>query len=417
MARASIPTLLSLDRYAAILGIPPLSFNSGVTPGIADPIFPTRGCSSIWYQYDWQMSDQVSRESLALAISNAETDIARALRYWPAPMFIVEEEHRYPRPFLKQLSGDGTDVRGRLKTVVLDYGRIVATGVREVIFIDDPRVVYSDADSDGYSETATVTVATTVTDICEIKVYFTGHDGEPEWEIRPARTQTLVGGVYTATFWSWQLIDQDNYEVFPTSGGPGGVDVSTTANFVGAVDVYQERVDPDAPAATFYWEATSACCDQCTGAICTHITQSGCASINDWQRGIVSPIPATYDAGWKSATWTNCCEPDLVKVSYYAGEVGNDFKKHKTCDALSNYMAHTIAILATARLERAMCTCGRLDDWVDQLQKDLAVSGQGTGYFMTEEIFHNPFGTRFGEVTAWKQIAKLPGRRLSVAVI
>ena len=81
MARANTPTLLSLDRFAQILGVPPAHFAGGYTA----TVFPvTSSCSQVWFQHAWQAADKVGREELAVAIAGAEGDIASELGYWPA---------------------------------------------------------------------------------------------------------------------------------------------------------------------------------------------------------------------------------------------------------------------------------------------------------------------------------------------
>ena len=119
MARASTDTLLSLDRYAAVLGIPPPHFNQG----FSNVIFPiTASCPAVWFQYAWQNYDSVSREDLALEIANAEQDIADVLGYWPAPKWIAQEAHRYPRHHRPDVYGiGGRNVRGQGKGIRPGY--------------------------------------------------------------------------------------------------------------------------------------------------------------------------------------------------------------------------------------------------------------------------------------------------------
>ena len=98
MARASTYTLLSLDRFAQILGIDPAHFNQCGAPSLDPAVFPEEGrCSDVWFQYDWQKNDRVSRETLARAIKAAEDDIAKVLNYYPAPLWFTNEVHTYPR--------------------------------------------------------------------------------------------------------------------------------------------------------------------------------------------------------------------------------------------------------------------------------------------------------------------------------
>jgi len=48
----------------------------------------------------------------------------------------------------------------------------------------------------------------------------------------------------------------------------------------------------------------------------------------------------------------------------------------------------------------------------------LSASSQGSArYFMTKDALDSPFGTRKGEVMAWRMLNKLTRRKIGVAVI
>ena len=96
-------TLLSLPRFARMVGIAPLHF-AGVTASSLNPqVFPTgSACGDVWPRYDWQKSDQVSHESLAYSIKDAEETLAKEVGYFPAPMWIAKEKKMYPRDFYRE---------------------------------------------------------------------------------------------------------------------------------------------------------------------------------------------------------------------------------------------------------------------------------------------------------------------------
>ena len=427
MARASTETLLALDHYAQILGIPPPHFNQGYSA----TIFPiTASCPAVWFQYAWQDYDSVSREDLAREIANAEQDIADVLGYWPAPKWIAQEVHRYPKHHRPDVYGvGGRNVRGQFKGIRTRYGKIISPGQRAVTLIGSPTVaggtiVFSDADGDGFDETVTITQATALTDECEVKVYFTGHAGDPEWEIRPARTKAIAGGTFTATFWAWQLVDPDYWEELPVDG-------FTSINLDGAVyvaqvDVYREYADTSATSAAFYWEpqpSTSAICTTCLGTgceACVLTEQTGCLHIRDAERGIVVPAPASYDsddAEWDSACFSICRDPDEVKLYYYAGALSDLNLRGSTCEPLSGWWAYTIAMLATARLERPFCKCGNSEALARMWMEDLSLIGEQS-HNVSFELLGNPFGTRRGEIQAWQRVSKLaPNRRVGATAI
>lgn len=218
MARASIATLLSLDRWAQIIGINPAHFNGAYS----DTIMPqTEACQETWFQHAWQANDRVSREDVAQAIMEVEQDIARVVGYWPAPKWIVEEVHDYPRHYRPEIIRYGMrDARGFNIGVRTKYGKVIAGGQpQRTCYLVAPTVVYSDADGDGIVDMGTITQATTLTDTRIFHVYTTGHGGHDEWEIRPPRSITATGALLTITFWPWQLIDPDRWEQLVTAGG------------------------------------------------------------------------------------------------------------------------------------------------------------------------------------------------------
>ena len=267
MSRASTPTLLSLDRWASILGVVPAHFNTGVS----GTVFPfTSQCTQVWWQYAWQSVDRVSREDLALEIALAEREIAEQLRWWPAPVWIAQDVEMYPqfhRP--DYWSSGAVNVRAAHKSIRTDYGKVIEPGQRAVTLIPNPVLTFTQVDADDYAETATVT--TTLTNECEIKVYFSGHNGDPEWEIRPARTKAIALGSFTATFWAWQLIDPDLWEALPTSIDAEAINLDDTV-YVADVEVYREYNDPTATSTVFYWEESPSLltmiCGSCGGTGC-----------------------------------------------------------------------------------------------------------------------------------------------------
>lgn len=447
MARASTPTLLSLDRFAAILGVNPAHFNQAAN----STVMPYGSCcQDIHFQYDWQFKDRVSRESLAYAIAQAERDIAEALGYWPAPTWMVEEVRQYPQHYQPDVVQYGMlDARGYAKALKTEHGQVIAPGRRAVTLIGTvittgaaPGLVYSDADGDGVIDTATITVATTLTDVREIKVYFAGHAGLPEWEIRTPRSKAITGGNFIATFWPWQLIDPDLWDALATTADATAIDwnVSHLAgappaavydNLVTSVDVYHEYNDTTAVSAVLYWEPSGgasvfggACCSACGGAgcvACTLTTQDGCLHVRDAEVGLVVPQPAAYDstdAAWEASTPAVCRDPDYVKLWYYSGLIdGRYLNSQFPHDPLPQTWAEAITYLTMARLNRPLCSCDRVEDMFKDLQTDLALVGGPTGYNVDLAVLGNPFGTRKGAVLAWQRVMKLAKRIGKVAVI
>lgn len=419
-------TLLSLPRYAKIMGINPAHFAGAA----GTTVFPVSGtCSSVWTRYAWQNSDAISHEDLARAILDAEFEIANYLGYWPGPKWIPNELHQYPRHYRPDIYGNGRNVRGQFKSLKTKWGKVIQAGRRAVTLLGTATtaggsLAYTDEDGDGFAETATVTMATTLTDVCEIKVYFTDKSGMQEWEIRPYRSKQITGGNAVIRFDSWLFIDPDLLSAYPTEDGIDPIPLST-ASYVSSVDVYREYTDFTVDSAEFYWEPGpfSGFCTSCGGSgcvACTLTAQGGCVHIRDSFRGFVVPTPSGYDAdedAWVDEAWTECREPDQVKIWYYAGELDDRFLQGYSCEPLSDFLAHPIAWLATARLERPLCACNNVFTLSQDLRKDLAFSGESGSYQVSEEDLANPFGTRKGEIMAWKRISSLTEQIGAVAAV
>ncbi|MHC4736652.1 MAG: hypothetical protein ACYTDW_19680 [Planctomycetota bacterium] len=286
------PTLLSLAYYAQIMGINPVHFQGAA----GDIVFPAGRCSDIWPRWSWQADDRVSHEELARVIYDAEQDIARELGHFPAPTWIAQEQHRFPRHHRPDVyRRDGLNVRAQRVSIRTRYAKLIQGGRRAVSLVGTATtaggsLAYTDEDSDGYAETATITLATALTDTCEIKVYFAGTSGDQAWEIRPARSKTLAGGNIVMVFPSWLFIDPDLQGAYPTTAGFSAIDVTTVTPLVTSVDVYREYNDFTANAATFFWEhqparlAVGSLCTSCGGsgcAACSLISQDGCLSVRD----------------------------------------------------------------------------------------------------------------------------------------
>lgn len=415
MARASVYTHLSLDRFARLFGIAPTHFNQGA----GSALWPVAGCGDVWPQWSWQKYDVISREDLAQAIHDAEEDIKHVLGYPVAPEFVTAEQQAWPRHYDRTYVGGPVTATGmKHKSLFARYGKVVDTGRRGTTLIDDvAAVVYSDPDNDGFDELATITATTTVTDPNEIKIYVPGKSASPTWEIRPVRSKSISGGTVTITVDSWLLLDPALWEAYPTGAELQAIDIEDNESYLVTVDVYREYVSKSSALAQFGWETgPSLSCTTCLGAgcaSCTLTTQDGCLIVRDSNAGMLTPLPATYDeddATWTPAYFSVDREPDHVYMWYKAGLRSEEYLAGRTSDPLSDYLAQAIAWLTVARLEADPCGCGRVSEQFQSLRKDLAVLDRSVNTSISiraSETITNPFGSREGEVRAWNRVARL----------
>jgi hypothetical protein len=442
MARADVYTILPLDSYARIFGLNPLHFNGARLPDVTPEPFTlsTPGVAGqsvnqrpIWQQYEWQDTGNVSRDELARSIQQAEFDIAEFLGYWPAPRWISAELSRYPRPYRPDWYSIGWDVRGQLEGIKTKWAKVIQPGRRATTLIGTATVaggtlVYSDPNGDGWNTLATITLATTLTDECEIKAYFANENADQIWEIRPPKTVSISGGFVTMTFDSWLLFDPDVTSAIPT-GEITAINASTPGNYVTSVEVYREFTDFTQPSAQFIWEreperltAISLSCQTCGGTGCegcSLVSQDGCMQIRDGENGMVAAGPNTYseeNARWEKTCWTECRAPDQVKVWYRSGLI-SERGLRGSCNQLDSVLARNIAVLATARLTCRYRAGTSLANMIDYYRRDTAESfSEGSTIFTPPTVLDNPFGTRRGEVEVYKSLQGMRERKYRVGV-
>lgn len=396
MSRASVPTLLNLDRAAKLLNLSPVHFSGAY----GSTVWPTgNGCPDVWPQHSWQTEEMiVSREMLAEAIHDAELEITDALGYSPAPRFFTDENHAYP------LRYDG--VWQRHRKLHTKYGKIISAGIRGSTLIEEGvSVTYSDPDSDGWNELATITVSTEITNPKEIKIYYTDQEGDPLWEIKPVRKIEISGGVATITADSWLFIDPELWEKYPTTQGFRGINISTTDNYVTEVDVYREYVNITEHSTEFWW--AHGYCEGLSGT-----TQNGMFLLKDADTGYVQPVPADYyvdNSYWVEVCFSPDYPPTGVRFWYYAGLQDDRYLAGRTLDPLSNYWAQAIIWLAVANIELPPCACGAAQHLFTEYRRDLAASSGRSRNLLSFDLLDNPFGTRVGAIRAWERVAKISG--------
>jgi hypothetical protein len=407
------------------MGIDPVHFSQALGPDGDDPIFPLRtGCTDVWWQQSYMRADVISREDLARAIYSAEQDLEDYIGFPLAPEWIVEV-HRYPRNYRRNVFGVGANTRWDRKSIILKKGKFIAAGRRYVQVVGQATVgggtiVWSDP-FDGVDTIATITLPNvhnyTANSERQVKCYFEGETTR-EWEITDPISVTIDAVNVTIVFNFWSLIDPALQDVPPT-GGQQALNIYDAIT-VDTVDVRREYTDYSQHSVEFFWEPRS--CTACGGsgcAACELTVQCGCLHVRDVDRGIGVPTPADYSSGaWNTVSFTRCEEPDIVKLWYLAGDMDDNYVNGVTTDPLKRRYAESIAYMATARLERNFCSCGALTALANDLRTDLTRSDrQGPSFFNTPRDLDNPFGTRKGEVMAWRRFSKLIKKRPSVAVI
>jgi len=395
MARSDIRTWLSLDEWSQIIGLDPLAFNQ-----LSSSTFRRNNtCGDIFFQSDWQHSDRVGRDTIAMAIQQAEQEIAREIGFNLIPDWTVDERLPYPRPaFPESFNLYGINPRYQLKSVELGKGYIISGGVKAKAVIQaGAAVVRSDTDSDTFQETCTVTVPTTVTDINEIRAYYPAKSGDDGWEIKPIKV-SLSGANAVVTFKIWQIVAANKLETL----NPDPLDAETAGNFETTVDIYRVYNDP-ATQAQLMWESEPVgCCGTCVA--CQFSSQAACFHLRDHRLGFAVPAPASWnstDQTFDSAEFSACREPDQVRFWYYSGYRDNSLARPYV--ELSPQWKYAIAFFAASKFERPVCGCSNVNQFIDKWRRDGAFSSQEEGG-MTAELAANRLGTSQGALYAYRTI-------------
>lgn len=406
--QGSIPTKLTLTRWAQLMGMHPLHImqvrlNSNDT----DP-----HCSHIYFKYAWQTADHVGRDEIIEAIAESEAKIEAALGYHLAPTWEVDEWRPTTRYYKSELVNVfASDPRGYRNTIKANWGYFISGGIEAKTLIDAAApIVYTDSNSDNYDETATVTVVTDVTDPREIAIYYPGKGADDRWEIRPTEV-SISGGNAVITFRRELVVVEDLIEAFNIEGGEAiGSDDN---DFLEEVDVYRHWNDPSTQV-SFLWEPLAGSnCASCFGAgcaSCAFATQTGCLVLRTEPRqSVLAFHPADWDAEeeeFTSAGWGVGREPDLARLYYYSGWQDKRLRYNNRMDP--NW-ERAVAYMAAALLDRPPCDCAK-GDWIKWRQDLTIVAGDEDGlprFRDPQGNLDNPFGTRRGEVYAWRKVKSL----------
>jgi len=402
------------------MGINPVHF-AGCYAG---NFFPLRNrCADLWVEESWQFADIVSRGDIRRGIRDAEDDLAAVLGWYPAPKWQYEEVHQFERFYRKDATGIyGRNTRGRRSSMQTDFGYVNAPGRRATTEVPDAVLVYSDEDGDGFAETAKITVTTTVTNANELHVFYPDTEGDPGWRIFPERSKTISAGIATIYFYSWQLVSPTAQNVYPTTenlDNYAAIDISgltetpvVTTNMLTAVDVYRVYNDTTEVSATFYWTPKAPMNLDFgyylqTPETTALETQDGCLYVTNARLGLIAPAPATYNAvtgNWEQDIYNHTRDPDFVKLWYYGGKFSNEYLGGRIYDPLPAVWAKVIAQIVTARLERELCSCGNTTGLSTLWQKDAA--DMTNNLSVTPNELSNPFGTRYGEIMAWRTVKR-----------
>jgi hypothetical protein len=414
--------MLSLERFRELIEYSPYNFwqqTGAEVNNYAD------GCDPLVYEYAYHSADAAGRHDIREAIKQAHNLLFEHLGYRIGPEYI-ERVVPFPRAFNQGLSRCSLmNSRGRWIGIDAGEGYIQAMGQLGYTLLATPSVSYSDANSDGLTDTFTIAAATSVTDAGQIALYFAAADRPnshlEQWRIEPIDV-VIAGGTVTITGPSYLLVKPQVYRrdtpetINPNSTGPGDGLFAQTLEIYQRF-TYQDGQTKDDAQAVLIWETDPppfACAVsgltfeggyQDPAAAAYVVARAG---VRDARRGIVYVGEAvrTEEGNWvapeRLSGWR---EPDRVLLRFLAGAPYTESTGQIVDGGNWEWV---IARLAAAELNRAICGCLSAQITLNYWQEDMTlIEGPGNKYQTSFEQLNNPIGPRRGHLWAWNRIKQL----------
>lgn len=397
-------TKMPLHDWAERLGLNPIHFSGGTVSG---RFSREQACSTPWPRYTWQNGYNLSHMDLAVAIQNAESMIEQELRFHVAPAF-RRDNHVYPR-YQNTYRTTGYDMTGRRASIQVERGKIISVSVEKRDFLGTYAVSYQDLDGDGYNEAAYVLVPDTAEfHAASIHLFPSGLSDHPSWQLRYPKRWGVAGDDRYYILDYWLMLNPEIMSRLPGENwNPPSLD--NEDNLLTHVDAYHVWADnTDTSAVSLEWENAPLGLSQYD----TISSRGGLGIVRDSEAGLVAPTWLN-DSGWCSTNGS----PDRVSISYYSGEVSQEYLSGYTLNPLGGHLGDAVFYLATARLTREMCACAEARQLAIELRQDMSlVSPQGNFLAVADAIQTCPFGTRRGEWLAYQNI-KSTDRHIEVAIL
>lgn len=317
---------------------------------------------------------QKEREMIARSLERAAVRMAADLNYFVCPAYFTEEI-----PIGNGVPIQAQFFQGR-------YCKLIELGKRATSLIQaGVNVVYSDPNSMGFNDTATVTVVTAVAN-AEVKLYFQVADGAPtagdyRYEIEPT-VVTDAAGTVTITAPRWLFVSPKQWAREYVAGDPNfnSPNVVDTANastgFVTAVDVY--RVYTDTSDNIEVLAANGTLLQTYTGEIVDH-------ELSAFRMGDLCT----------AVCWDY--KPQRIKVNYHAGSpLINNAIDSELLEAVCAYSAGNM----TSRLNKM--SYWTLDAWVKYNEPMVQTVGGSIIPTATKRQSESGYGAARGQIIAWE---------------
>jgi hypothetical protein len=365
---------LPLITFAKEMAINPAHFNGlDLTPCGIDGT----KCINHWAQTSYDAGEHMSRDELSRVIYGAQLDIEKELKSYIAPKWTVETIN-WPKHYR-----DNTNTPNPVfKT---KYGNLIEIG-QPLQISTNIAVEYSDNDNDGFNEIATATYDLSLFDIDledidvnKLYIYYPDTITK-NWLIEPV-VKSISEGVLTIEIDSWLLIKPEyiNLSPFVKNRALSGCNDDI---YLETVTLVYEYKDVDATEVEIFYK------DNCNTDDCSYLSTTTCATIINAQLG-------TFMLDNINALCINLNNIEYIRVYTYSG--------YHTNYRLAQEYLESLIYLASARVPK-LCVCDCMNGRISNLQTDMSNRVDNAKYTLTSALLHNPFGTKIGEVLAYRNI-------------
>lgn len=381
-------TLMPLDYFRQFMAWNPYHFwQMTYTDHVPE------GYSHVLAHNRWQNEAQrgPGRYDIIKAILQAEEDIADVNEWysWPAPKYIESERVRLTKP--NRFTYSRTPYM-----LMTEFWRVQSVGKQTWTLIEaDVDLAYA-----GHDVTCDVTVGSD-TVASEVVVCYK----DTTIPIRPISV-SIAGTTASITIKRWLCGDPDLWDIGMWESGDL-IDATDTDNLISQVDVYRVWIDTS-DQITIIWEPdkSETCSDT---ALCAGNSNTACASDKNYKIGVVGWQVGDYDADeeqFAAVSWPVTRFPDLAEINYVSGYPSGDDRY------MDRRMQTIVTKLAAGHLADYVYDASskpeNLYHWMDDMAEP--VSAEVGARNIPLSNLDNPFGTKRGQIDAWKAMKKFVGR-------
>lgn len=381
--RTPYNTLLTLQEWAEIIGVNPYYLNqlNDVDDTKAVMVFDNTDrvtCENVVFEYTWHVNE-LSRDDIWRAISQAEEMFVEDVGYYPAPKWRSEKH-----------SIDNYNMALRLqKKLLISLGTYSYTDVGTYTINK-----VTDFDYAGkFSFLIPIADLPTGYDIKKLKFYYADSelplgDEKENWEIRPLYRK-VVGTDVLIVGSAFNLVKADLVDI----PNPYILEISYLDHYIDEIQVWYEDVD-DTLQGNFYYNNR---CIQETNTICNQIL--------NYRFSYLLPFQATFSVVNDEWTYTNtlsnpACRtviPNFAEVNYISGY------PRQANGKMDMRHAQIIAWLATSLLtcENCTCACNPVKHYMEPYSKSFEYPTSN------KNIMDYKWGYARGAVMAWNAVKDL----------